>query len=180
MLTILLKFLFLFARKKFLRFPLEWFLLEPIIHFVTDFLATNMWQRQGKESKNNVNLHVTWHVQFYLNTMCFAYLCWLCDLSLYLRTFYFSLELLEMQHWPSSKVISGQWMWWRSRSVFVMIETGNIIMPSSLPRRHFQRSSFFIPPLKHLLNRRQHSFPKLSQSHYFNFPNSGKLTLTSG
>ena len=97
--------------------------------------------------------------------MCFAYLCWLCDLSLYLRTFYFSLELLEMQHWPSSKVISGQWMWWRSRSVFVMIETGNIIMPSSLPRRHFQRSSFFIPPLKHLLNRRQHSFPKLSQSH---------------
>ena len=94
--------------------------------------------------------------------MCFAYLCWLCDLSLYLRTFYFSLELLEMQHWPSSKVISGQWMWWRSRSVFVMIETGNIIMPSSLPRRHFQRSSFFIPPLKHLPTEDNIPFPSLA------------------
>ena len=63
MLTILFKFLFLFARKKFLRFPLEWFLLEPIIHFVTDFLPTNMWQRQGKELHFNLQF-VTWRVQF--------------------------------------------------------------------------------------------------------------------
>ena len=35
----------------------------------------------------------------------------------------------------------------------------------SLPRRLFQGSSFFIPPHKRLLNQRQHSFPKLSQSH---------------
>ena len=94
--------------------------------------------------------------------MCFAYLCWLCDLSLYLRTFYFSLELLEMQHWPSSKVISGQWMWWRSRSVFVMIETGNIIMPSSLPRRHFQRSSFFTLPSNTCSTEDNIPFPSLA------------------
>lgn len=36
--------------------------MEPIIHFVTDFLPTNMWQRQGKEL--HFNLHVTWRVQF--------------------------------------------------------------------------------------------------------------------
>ena len=34
-----------------------------------------------------------------------------------------------------------------------------------LPCRHFQGSSFFIPPNKRLLNWRQHSFPMLSQSH---------------
>ena len=36
---------------------------------------------------------------------------------------------------------------------------------SSLPRRRFYGSSSFIPPHKRLLNRKQHSFPKLSQSH---------------
>ena len=34
----------------------------------------------------------------------------------------------------------------------------------SLPRRHFQGSSYFFPPHKRLLNREQHSFPTLSQS----------------
>ena len=36
---------------------------------------------------------------------------------------------------------------------------------SSLPRRRLRGSSFFIPPHKHLLNRRRYSFPKLGQSH---------------
>ena len=36
---------------------------------------------------------------------------------------------------------------------------------NNLPRRRFQGSSFFIPPHKRLLNRRWHSFPRLSQSH---------------
>ena len=39
-----------------------------------------------------------------------------------------------------------------------------VLSLNSLPCRRFYGSSYFVPPHKRLLNRRQHSFPTLSQS----------------
>ena len=39
-----------------------------------------------------------------------------------------------------------------------------VLSLDSLPCRRFYGSSYFVPPHKRLLNRRQHSFPTLSQS----------------
>ena len=40
-----------------------------------------------------------------------------------------------------------------------LVSLRNSTAGSSLPRMHFQGSSFFIPPHKRLLSRKQHSFP---------------------
>ena len=55
-------------------------------------------------------------------------------------------------------------------SQLLTINKLNMIKESpSLQGRHFQASSYFVPSHKRLLNRKQLSFPKLSQSHCTNF-----------
>ena len=69
----------------------------------------------------------------------------------------------------SRAIFDRKWHKYFVRKQITLVSSRPILDPtmssSSLPRRRFYGSSSFIPPHKRLLNRKQHSFPKLSQSH---------------